>query len=61
MNAVLHTVILVLTVEYGSVLLVRNLLEGFGAAMVAGVGIDEEEWLHFRYTSDDAANSDEFA
>lgn len=29
--------------------------------MIAGVSIDEEEWLHFRHTSDDAANSDEFA
>lgn len=61
MDTVLDTVVLVLTVEYGSVLFIRNLLERFGTAVVAGIGVDEEEWFHLRHASNDATNSDKLA
>ena len=61
MDPVLFTFCFILAVNYGRELLVRDVLECFGSANVAGVGIDEQQRFDFRHTCDDAADCDELA
>ena len=59
MDAVLLALILVRTVKDRCKLFTGDILEGFGAAHIASIRIDEQEWLDFRYTSDDPSYSNE--